>query len=73
MSWQRGNQSFIFMGRGEVTHRERGEGWDGDGLLHADLGWSERQLVCHPAADSAVVMEIDHEKKTVWEEVIALQ
>ena len=28
---------------------------------------------CHPAADSATVIEIDHEKKTVWEEVIELQ
>ena len=37
------------------------------------LAWAESCYFFSLPADSAVILEIDHDKKTVWEEVIKLQ
>ncbi|NXK49173.1 AN13B protein, partial [Chauna torquata] len=61
MTWQRGNRSFVFRGQGET-------GAGGHGGDHSCLR-ADRPLL---ADTSAVVMEIDHDRRVVYSETLAL-
>ncbi|XP_065587999.1 ankyrin repeat domain-containing protein 13B isoform X2 [Cyrtonyx montezumae] len=60
MTWQRGNRSFVFRGQGEGGH------W---GMKDHGCPCAECPL---PADTSAVVMEIDHDRRVVYSETLAL-
>ncbi|NXE61673.1 AN13B protein, partial [Calcarius ornatus] len=65
MTWQRGNRSFVFRGQGEVAPpcpRPWGAVPGGDLPV----------LTPFPADSSAVVMEIDHDRRVVYSETLAL-
>ncbi|NXM90993.1 AN13B protein, partial [Oenanthe oenanthe] len=65
MTWQRGNRSFVFRGQGEVTLARP---------LTGEWCWVTRWVVLtpFPADSSAVVMEIDHDRRVVYSETLAL-
>ncbi|NXD41381.1 AN13B protein, partial [Copsychus sechellarum] len=65
MTWQRGNRSFVFRGQGEVTLACP---------LSGERCWVTRWVVLtpFPADSSAVVMEIDHDRRVVYSETLAL-
>lgn len=67
MTWQRGNRSFVFRGQGQAAGG--GAGWGGWRRPHA-----APHLCAVPwlADTSAVVMEIDHDRRVVYTETLAL-
>ncbi|KAI1231807.1 hypothetical protein IHE44_0007444, partial [Lamprotornis superbus] len=67
MTWQRGNRSFVFRGQGEVTRVS--PHW---GVVLADTVGTVVVLTPFPADSSAVVMEIDHDRRVVYSETLAL-
>ncbi|NWS04380.1 AN13B protein, partial [Motacilla alba] len=68
MTWQRGNRSFVFRGQGEVTP-PRPPHW---GVVPGDTVGTVVVLTPFPADSSAVVMEIDHDRRVVYSETLAL-
>uniref|UniRef100_A0A674HWA1 Ankyrin repeat domain 13B n=1 Tax=Taeniopygia guttata TaxID=59729 RepID=A0A674HWA1_TAEGU len=68
MTWQRGNRSFVFRGQGEVTP-PRAPHW---GAVPGDTVGTVVVLPPFPADSSAVVMEIDHDRRVVYSETLAL-
>lgn len=68
MTWQRGNRSFVFRGQGEVT-LARPPLW---GAVLGDTVGTVVVLTPFPADSSAVVMEIDHDRRVVYSETLAL-
>lgn len=67
MTWQRGNRSFVFRGQGEVTRVS--PHW---GMVLGDTVGTVVVLTPFPADSSAVVMEIDHDRRVVYSETLAL-
>lgn len=68
MTWQRGNRSFVFRGQGEVTVACPPL-W---GVVLGDTVGTVVVLTPFPADSSAVVMEIDHDRRVVYSETLAL-
>ncbi|NXG40462.1 AN13B protein, partial [Dromaius novaehollandiae] len=66
MTWQRGNRSFVFRGQGEPGRIRRPAA---PPLPGSPAGALSR---CCPADTSAVVMEIDHDRRVVYSETLAL-
>lgn len=67
MTWQRGNRSFVFRGQGQAGRR-----WGRVGRLEAAPCCPHLCAVPWLADTSAVVMEIDHDRRVVYTETLAL-
>lgn len=68
MTWQRGNRSFVFRGQGQAGRRCGNVGRLGTPLCLPPTP----RAVLWLADTSAVVMEIDHDRRVVYTETLAL-
>lgn len=68
MTWQRGNRSFVFRGQGQACRRWGRLGRTRDSPTPALITCAILRL----ADSSAVVMEIDHDRRVVYTETLAL-